>query len=69
MYKNHPTKLSLTIHGYTISIDFDHSDLTLDEIFQAFKTALVGATWSEEQIEEYIIEQGDILSYEKNNND
>jgi hypothetical protein len=69
MHKNHSTKLSLTIHGYTISVDFEHSDLTLSEMFQAFRTVLVGATWNEEQIDEYIIETGDELSYHKKHSD
>lgn len=69
MYKNHPAKLSLSIHGYTISVEFETSDVTMEEMFQAFKSVLVGATWSEEQVDDYIIEKGDQLSYDKKNSD
>lgn len=69
MNKQHPARLSLFIHGYTISVEFDTSDVTMSEMFQAFKSLLVGATWNEKQIEDYIIEQGDILSYENKNDD
>lgn len=68
MTKQHPAKISLAINGYTITVEFESSDLTLDELFQSFRCLLIGATFQEEQIDDYIIEAGDILSYEKRNN-
>lgn len=62
---NTPAKLSYTSYGVTTSVEFGGSDLNLDEVFQALKAVLVGATFSEEQFINYIIEKGEELSYEK----
>lgn len=53
------TKLSLTTYGTTITIEFDNMDVDLDQYFQAFKTLLVGATFSEKQFEHYIIDEAE----------
>ena len=67
--KDTTAKLSYTSYGVTTSVEFEGSDITLDEVFQAFKAVLVGATFSEEQFINYIIEKGDELSYEKKHED
>ena len=56
------TKLSLTTDWTTISIEFDNIDIDLDQYFQAFKTLLVGVTFTEEQIDHWIIDEGEMLS-------
>jgi len=56
------TKLSLSANGTTMSIEFDNWDIDLDQYFQAFKTLLVGATFTEEQIDHWIIDEGEMLS-------
>ena len=56
------TKLSLTTNGTTMSIEFDNWDIDLDQYFQAFKTLLVGATFTESQIDHWIIDEGELLS-------
>jgi hypothetical protein len=56
------TKLSLSTNDTTISIEFDNWDVDLDQYFQAFKTLLVGATFMEEQIDHWIIDEGELLS-------
>jgi hypothetical protein len=53
---NKPTILSITNHNVTVSVSFDHSDLTIGELFEAFKAAMVGITFTEEQIREYVIQ-------------
>jgi hypothetical protein len=58
-----PTTLSITNHGLTVSVSFDHSDITIGEMFEAFKAAMVGITFSEEQVREYVIQ----LAYEWEN--
>jgi hypothetical protein len=45
------TKLSLSTNDTTMSIEFDNWDIDLDQYFQAFKTLLVGATFTEEQVD------------------
>jgi hypothetical protein len=55
------TKLSLSTNDTTISIEFDNWDVDLDQYFQAFKTLLVGATFTEETINNWIIDEGEVL--------
>lgn len=59
------TKLSLTTDGTTITIEFDNFDVDLDQYFQAFKTLLVGATFTEEQVNNWIIDEGEVLVSDK----
>lgn len=59
---NNKTKLSLTTDGTTITIEFDNFDVDLDQFFQAFKTLMVGATFTEMQYNNWLIEEGEILS-------
>jgi len=59
------TKLSLTTNGTTMSIEFDNWDIDLDQYFQAFKTLLVGATFTESQIDHWIIDEGEVLASDK----
>jgi len=56
------TKLSLSTNDTTMSIEFDNWDIDLDQYFQAFKTLLVGVTFTEEQIDHWIIDEGEMLS-------
>jgi N-acetylglucosamine-6-phosphate deacetylase len=51
---NKPTTLQIINHGVTISVTIDHSDVTIGEMFEAFKTAMVGITFSEEQMRDYM---------------
>jgi len=59
------TKLTLTTNGTTMSIEFDNWDIDLDQYFQAFKTLLVGATFTEEQVDNWIIDEGEVLVSDK----
>jgi len=59
------TKLSLSTNGTTMSIEFDNWDIDLDQYFQAFKTLLVGATFTEEQVDNWIIDEGEVLVSDK----
>jgi len=59
------TKLSLTTYGTTMSIEFDNWDIDLDQYFQAFKTLLIGATFTESQIDHWIIDEGEVLVEDK----
>lgn len=56
------TKLSLTTDGTTITIEFDNIDVDLNQYFHAFKTLMVGATFTEEQVNNWIIDEGEMLS-------
>jgi hypothetical protein len=59
------TKLSLTTDGTTITIEFDNIDVDLDQYFHAFKTLMVGATFTEEQVNNWIIDEGEVLVSDK----
>jgi hypothetical protein len=63
------TKLSLTMHGVTTTVEFPYEDVDLEEIFNAFKAVMVGATFSQSQYQNYIIELGKIFLEQKNEND
>jgi len=55
------TKLSLETDGTTITIEFDNIDVDLDQYFQAFKTLMVGATFTETQFEHFIIDEAEVI--------
>jgi hypothetical protein len=59
------TKLSLTTDGTTITIEFDNIDVDLDQYFHSFKTLMVGATFTEEQVNNWIIDEGEVLVSDK----
>jgi hypothetical protein len=59
--KTNKTKLSLDYDGTIISIEFDNIDVSLDQYFQAFKTLLVGATYTETQFEHWIIDEAEVI--------
>ena len=60
--KTNKTKLSLDYDGTIMSIEFDNIDVDLDQYFQAFKTLMVGATFSEKQFDHWIIDEAELLS-------
>ena len=59
------TKLSLSTSDTTMSIEFDNWDVDLDQYFQAFKTLMVGATFKEDQFNNWIIDEGEVLVSDK----
>lgn len=62
------TKLSLTTDGTTITIEFDNIDVDLDQYFQAFKTLMIGATFTETQFEHWIIDEAEVIGEYLHNN-
>lgn len=64
--------LTLEVEDKKIIYEFDHWDLSLEEYFQAFKTLLVGATFFEFGINDFIIEKAeeikDFRDYERKYN-
>jgi len=62
------TKLSLETDGTTITIEFDNIDVDLDQYFQAFKTLMVGATFTESQFEHFIIDEAEVIEEFLHNN-
>ena len=67
---NKKTKLSLEIDAKIISVEFDHIDVDLDDYFQALKTLVIGATFTEAQFEHWIIDEAEVIGeYLHNNKD
>lgn len=60
-----PAKMSYTSYGTTTTVEFPTSDIGLEELFNAFKTVMVGATFSESQIIDLVIELGQHYSENK----
>ena len=63
---------TLEVEGRTITYEFDHWDLSLDDYYDAFRTLMVGATFFESAIIDFIIEKGEELKelkeYERRDN-
>ena len=55
------TKLTLEMHGRTISVEFDYLDVDLEALYEAWKGLLVSATFSEKTIEKFITDKAEEL--------
>ncbi len=79
-----PTKFTAENYGTKISVEVDHSDLSLDEVMDAFQTLIIGMgyhensfkSWVKERAEEYIETDAEELKekleawkFEDDNND
>lgn len=54
-------KLTIETKFETKTIEFKNSDISLEQLFDAFKGLLVASTWSEQTINDYIIELAEEL--------
>ena len=54
-------KLIIETQFETKTIEFKNSDVSLEQLFDAFKGLLVASTWSEQTINEFIIELAEEL--------
>lgn len=54
-------KLIIETKFETKTIEFKNSDVSLEQLFDAFKGLLVASTWSEQTINEFIIELAEEL--------
>lgn len=54
-------KLTIETKFETKTIEFKNSDVSLEQLFDAFKGLLVASTWSEQTINEFIIELAEEL--------
>lgn len=54
-------KLTIETEFETKTIEFKNSDVSLEQLFDAFKGLLVASTWSEQTINEFIIELAEEL--------
>ncbi len=54
-----PSKFIAETYGTKIKVKIDHSDLSLDEVMDAFQTLLIGMGYHENSIKNWVIERAD----------
>jgi len=58
-------ELSIKHYETTITIKTEHEDLNIEEVFKIINTALIGISWNQSTIDEYIIERAKELKCKK----
>ena len=56
---NKPSKFTAETYGTKISVEIDHSDLTLDEVMDAFETLIIGMGYHADSLKNWIIDKAD----------
>lgn len=59
-------KIELKTYKKTYSVETEYDDISLDEYFQIFEGLLVQAGFNKQSIEEYIVELGQQINEENN---
>lgn len=54
-----PTVITAQQYGTRVSVEIDHSDTDISELFDAFKTICIGLGYSESSWKEYIVDTAD----------
>jgi hypothetical protein len=55
---NKPAKFTAETYGTKIKVKIDHSDLSLDEVMDAFQTLIIGMGYHENSFKKWVIERG-----------
>jgi len=50
------TKISVLSYGKTASVEFNHSDTTIDEMMESYIDILVTIGWAKETVNDWIVE-------------
>jgi len=58
-------ELSLKMHETRMTIEQQYDDITIDEMFNYFNSLLISATFSQTQIDNYIIDKANELKEEE----
>jgi hypothetical protein len=56
-----PTILTLKQHNIAVTIVNDSNELCVEEMFDMFKTAFVGVSFTQSQFEQYVLEYAEQL--------
>jgi hypothetical protein len=56
---NKPAKFTAETYGTKISVEVDHSDLSLDEVMDVFQTLIIGMGYHENSFKNWVIERAD----------
>jgi hypothetical protein len=54
-----PTKFTAENYGTKISVEVDHSDLSLDEVMDAFETLIIGMGYHADALKSWVIDRAD----------
>ena len=54
---NKPSKFTAETYGTKIKVKIDHSDLSLDEVMDAFQTLIIGMGYHENSFKKWVIER------------
>ena len=65
---NKPTIITGQQYGIKVSVELDHSDTDIDELFDAFQTLVVGLGYHESAWKQWIIDRADEYNEEDNEN-
>lgn len=55
-------KLTITNYGITAAVCYDHNDVSLEQWYDAFRGCLVGVGFTEEQLENFVLEIAESIS-------
>jgi hypothetical protein len=56
---NKPTIITAQQYGTKVSVEIDHSDTDIDELFDAFQTIIVGLGYHESAWKQWIVDRAD----------
>lgn len=56
------------IYGTKVTIEVDHSDLDLDELFDVFRSITLSHGWNESAFNKQIVEMADIIREDEEDN-
>ena len=56
---NKPAKFTAETYGTKIKVKIDHSDLSLDEVMDAFQTLIIGMGYHENSFKKWVIERAE----------
>ena len=63
-----PTVITAQQYGTRVSVEIDHSDTDISELFDAFKTICIGLGYSESSWKEYIVDTADEYKEDESEN-
>jgi hypothetical protein len=61
-----PTKITGEQYGTKVSVEIDHSDTDIDELFDAFETIIVGLGYHQSSWKQWILDRADEYREEEN---
>ncbi len=63
-----PTIITAQQYGTKVSVELDHSDTDIDELFDAFETIIVGLGYHQSSWKQWILDRADEYREEENEN-